>query len=162
MNTQRIRPWLLTLGCLFIFVGCAKRPCGEPLPETPASITGTQWKLTRSNDPGVNNILTPFTFSVFTFNPSGDQNGFRGTIQRAVYNVLQEEEQAQQFYYEVQPGFLSIELIGSSSAQLQQEAIVRDYYYELSRQGLEMQDAETGAVYTFCPYTGGEAPDAGF
>jgi len=160
MNTQRIRPWLISLACLGLLVSCAKQPCGKPLEKTPDSITGTQWKLTRSTDAGVNNILTPFTFSVFNFGISGDAEGFTGTIQRAVNNVLQQAEQAQRFYYEVDPRqkLLSLDLIPTSS-QVTADPVSKDYAYKLSRRGLELQDLDTGDVYNFCPFSGADAPD---
>lgn len=170
MNTQRIRPWLLTLSCLFIFVGCAKRPCGEPLPETPESITLLEWKLTRSSDPGVNEILSPFTFSVFKFEEKGQggESGyygeelFDGTIRRAKSNVLEDvSEKTQTFRYSLLgPHLMYFELVPSQFTQ--EPPVEKEYAYELSRQGLSLQDLDSGDVYTFCPFTGSDSPEAAF
>lgn len=179
MYTTSIR--LIWVGLLtFTLIGCGKR-CGQPLQETPTSITEHEWRLIGSSDMKVQSSLTRFNFLIFKFTSSGTMSlgaGMSGLLKKVINNTAQDDKTATPFSYVIDPsfpGYVCMDYNPSSSSVNTSAGLEGNcraylggtnpskpiflYRYELSRWGLKLQQVGTNQSYEFRAYTGALAPD---
>lgn len=154
------------MALLLQLVGCGKRLCQQPLAAVPQSISDLQWRLVTTTDPELASEVSPFNYEVLAFTGS-----FSGTITPVMQNQTY-KEQTKPFVYTIsRPGVLCLDDQGqsreggnSSAASLavlcqNGSSTINIYRYKLSRQGLALQDLQTGARYGYVENKGAIAPD---
>jgi|688.fasta_scaffold180387_4 hypothetical protein len=167
MSTTRIQKrWFAALVLTLQLVGCGKRLCQQPLAAVPQSISDLQWRLVTTTDPELASEVSSFNYEVLAFTGS-----FSGTITPVLQNQTY-KDQANPFVYTIpRPGVLCLDDQGqsreggnSSAASLavlcqNGSSTINIYRYNLSRQGLALQDLHTGARYGYVENKGAIAPD---
>ena len=172
MRTARIQIILVGLMLLGGF-GCGKKLFQSLLQQTPTSVTQYEWRLIQTNDRQLQNWTLCYDFIVLKFTAQ-----YQGLLKKSSGNVIQDDQNGAPFSYYVQPGsgIMCIDYrLGTAPTQATSvsnlatlcnngSTAVYRYKYELSRDGLVLQEINssgnyTGVYYHYVDFRGALNPD---